>query len=114
MFTAVITVNFFFSNTLIKESRSLGFGIRTFSEPNLRNVRQLTVNEKIWNKANYDTLTKILARIPIHWRFFIKHRIFEMMGNQETLDSGEKISTYFEGLLTEFPQLEETLRKETD
>ena len=70
--------------------------------------------EKIWNKANYDTLTKILARIPIHWRFFIKHRIFEMVGNQETLDSGEKISTYFEGLLTEFPQLEETVRKGTD
>ena len=37
-----------------------------------------------------------------------------MVGNQETLDSGEKISIYFEGLLTEFPQLEETLRKETD
>ena len=52
VFTAVITVNFFFCNTLIKEFRSLGFAISTFSEPNLRNVRQLTVNEKIWNKVN--------------------------------------------------------------
>ena len=70
--------------------------------------------EKIWNRENYDTLTKILAKIPIHWRFFIKHRIFEMVGDQETFDNGQKISTYFESLLTEFPQLQETLKQKMD
>ena len=47
VFTAVMTVNFFFSRTLRKDFRSLGFAIKTFSAPIFKKVRQFTVKENI-------------------------------------------------------------------
>lgn len=36
--------------------------------------------EAQWNDAAYDTLTMILAALPIHWRFFTKTEVFRRMG----------------------------------
>ena len=47
VFTAVITVNFFFLRTLRKDFRSLGLAIKTFSAPIFKKVKQFTVKEKI-------------------------------------------------------------------
>lgn len=33
--------------------------------------------EKVWTAARYDELTDFLAAMPLGWRFFLKHRIFE-------------------------------------
>jgi len=38
-----------------------------------------TAFETIWHRANYDMLTTILADLPVHWRFFVKTKIFEAM-----------------------------------
>ncbi len=36
--------------------------------------------ESVWTRDRYDALTRLLAGLPVNWRFFIKHRIFEAMG----------------------------------
>ena len=38
-----------------------------------------TAFETIWHRANYDMLTTILADLPVHWRFFVKTKIFQAM-----------------------------------
>lgn len=35
--------------------------------------------EKMWSRDRYDALTRLMAKLPVNWRFFIKHRIFEVM-----------------------------------
>ncbi|MCK6453014.1 MAG: hydantoinase B/oxoprolinase family protein [Alphaproteobacteria bacterium] len=35
--------------------------------------------EAVWTRENYDALTGILAALPVHWRFFVKTKIFEAM-----------------------------------
>jgi N-methylhydantoinase B len=35
--------------------------------------------EAIWSRQNYEALTDILASLPVHWRFFVKSKIFEAM-----------------------------------
>ena len=35
--------------------------------------------EAVWTRENYDALTAILAALPVHWRFFVKTKIFEQM-----------------------------------
>ncbi len=32
--------------------------------------------EQIWTRARYEVLTRILAAVPVTWRFFVKHQIF--------------------------------------
>jgi N-methylhydantoinase B len=33
--------------------------------------------EAVWTPARYDALTALLARLPVHWRHFVKLRLFE-------------------------------------
>jgi N-methylhydantoinase B len=35
--------------------------------------------EAVWDAENYHALTGILSRLPIHWRFFVKTKIFAAM-----------------------------------
>ena len=64
--------------------------------------------EATWTDANYDTLTDCLQSLPVHWRFYAKHRIFAAI---DTLDptarsgDGSDVRTAFQSLLAEFPQL---------
>jgi N-methylhydantoinase B len=63
--------------------------------------------EAIWTDAAYDALTGIMSGLPIHWRFYIKHRIFAaveaMPADQQS--SAEAVRRVFTQLLAEFPQL---------
>ena len=43
--------------------------------------------ETIWNRKNYLYLTALLARLPVHWRYFIKTKLFTAM--LELARSGE-------------------------
>ena len=64
--------------------------------------------EKIWTDPNYDELTRCLASLPVHWRFYAKHRIFaqidELLEDRTTVNS-EDVNRAFNSILTEFPQL---------
>ncbi|WP_332909022.1 hydantoinase B/oxoprolinase family protein [Paracoccus binzhouensis] len=33
--------------------------------------------EAVWSVARYDALTAFLAQMPVGWRYFLKHRVFE-------------------------------------
>jgi N-methylhydantoinase B len=37
-------------------------------------------HEAIWTDDAYDQLTRLLAALPVHWRFFVKTKMFEAMG----------------------------------
>ncbi|MFI4989126.1 MAG: hydantoinase B/oxoprolinase family protein, partial [Alphaproteobacteria bacterium] len=64
--------------------------------------------EKLWTPANYDALTGILAALPVHWRYFIKHRIFERierLSPAERKGDGREVAEAFEAIAREFPQV---------
>jgi N-methylhydantoinase B len=50
--------------------------------------------ETVWNEPSYDALTAILAELPVHWRFFVKHAIFrhiEQRAPEELAGDGSDI-----------------------
>lgn len=64
--------------------------------------------EAVWTEANYDALTDCLASLPVHWRFYAKHRIFaaiDAMDPAARKGDGSEVRAVFEALLREFPQL---------
>ena len=64
--------------------------------------------EQVWTEANYGALTELLQELPRHWRFFVKHRVFEGM---EALDEsarrgdGTEVRTTFADVVARYPQL---------
>jgi N-methylhydantoinase B len=36
--------------------------------------------EAVWTRDRYDALTRILAAVPVTWRYFVKHEIFKAIG----------------------------------
>jgi N-methylhydantoinase B len=36
--------------------------------------------EEVWHRANYERLTAILTQLPVHWRYFVKTKLFDCMG----------------------------------
>ena len=45
--------------------------------------------EAVWTPARYDMLTRLLAALPVTWRFFVKHRLFAALaGRVAPLDGG--------------------------
>ncbi|MBT5263676.1 MAG: hydantoin utilization protein B [Rhodospirillaceae bacterium] len=65
--------------------------------------------EVVWTEANYAAMTELLAELPVHWRFFVKHRVFEAI---EALDDdalkgdGSEIRTVFADVIARYPQLQ--------
>ena len=64
--------------------------------------------EREWTNANYAVLTEVLASLPVHWRHFIKKRIFaaleELPAHQRRGD-GSEVRRAFDLAVAEFPQL---------
>ena len=81
--------------TRSKEERFFDFG------PNR------TAFEDLWNYRNYAALTELLMLTPVHWRFFVKHRIFEAVEalGEEARQDGSDVRTAHARILDEFPQL---------
>ena len=66
--------------------------------------------ESRWTRERYSALTDILARVPVAWRYFLKHRIFDALdgayaNNAEILPGPQLIDSIFAGLLQEYPEL---------
>jgi len=69
-----------------------------------------TAFERVWTAANYEALTAILARLPVDWRFFVKHRLFEAierMPKTERTGEGEEVRRAFSLLAAEYPEMAE-------
>ncbi|MBJ3778552.1 hydantoinase B/oxoprolinase family protein [Acuticoccus mangrovi] len=55
--------------------------------------------ERIWTRERFDLLTDFLAAMPVGWRFFLKHRIFEMVEElPETHDTATAMAGIFDQL----------------
>jgi N-methylhydantoinase B len=64
--------------------------------------------EAVWTDANYDVLTDCLQSLPVHWRFYAKHRIFAAIDSLDPARrsrDGADVRAVFQSLLAEFPQL---------
>lgn len=69
--------------------------------------------ERIWTSERYEAMTRILARIPISWRHFVKHQMFAALaGTEPPTDGGARDIERIYGLLheryTELPPPEHT------
>ena len=58
--------------------------------------------EAVWTRARYDTLRRILERVPVTWRFFVKHRIFAALPHPGPADD---VFAAYDVLRAEFPEL---------
>jgi N-methylhydantoinase B len=63
--------------------------------------------ERVWDSERYTALDEILRGLPVHWRFFVKHRIFERL----ELNGALQLSAVFGDLMTEYPQLRRAMRE---
>ena len=64
--------------------------------------------ERVWTRENYEALTAVLARLPVDWRFFVKHRVFEAierMPESERTGGGEEVRRAFSVLASEYAEL---------
>ncbi len=64
--------------------------------------------ELLWTRGNYAALTELLQALPVHWRFFVKHRVFETveaLDETELRGDGSEIRAVFADVLKNYPQL---------
>jgi N-methylhydantoinase B len=64
--------------------------------------------ERMWTRANYDRLTALLAKLPVEWRFFVKHRVFESierLPERERTGTGGEVDRAFQGVIASYAQL---------
>lgn len=61
-----------------------------------------------WTKASYRTLAEVLGTLPVHWRHFVKRRIFDRvaaMPAAERRADGGHVRALFATVVAEFPEL---------
>jgi len=64
--------------------------------------------ERLWTRASYERLIALLATLPIEWRFFVKHRIFEAierLPERERTGTGTEVERIFRQVTATYPQL---------
>lgn len=67
--------------------------------------------EKVWTLPRYRALTDILSRVPVPWRYFLKHAIFADIGKREPAhaeDASDVFAAYakMQARFTELPVIE--------
>jgi N-methylhydantoinase B len=64
--------------------------------------------EKFWTRETYAELIRIVSALPVHWRFFVKSKIFEVINRipaEERKVGPQQVSQAYEKLIVELPQL---------
>lgn len=62
--------------------------------------------ESVWDARNYDALTGLLSALPVHWRFFVKTKVFAAIRDAENAGS---VATAFAAVRRNYPQVPEIL-----
>jgi N-methylhydantoinase B len=62
-------------------------------------------HEAIWTPSAYAEFTAILAALPVHWRFFVKTRLFERLRERAPEDGASRVRAAFEALRRSTPGL---------
>ncbi len=66
--------------------------------------------EQVWTRSNFTALSEILSKLPVDWRFFVKHRIFEAierMSDDERTGGGDEVHRAFQSIAAEYTELAE-------
>ena len=64
--------------------------------------------EKVWTRANYTALSDILRELPVDWRFFVKHKVFEHiegMADGSCTGEGDEVRCAFAAVAAQYPEL---------
>ncbi len=61
--------------------------------------------ETLWTRDNYDALTDILAGLPVHWRFFVKTKLFEKLPDLADRANESPVRVAFAALVESYPQI---------
>ena len=63
--------------------------------------------ERVWTLNRYDAMTSILSKVPITWRYFVKHKLFAALaGNIAPPDGGaQDVHARYAELAQEFSEL---------
>ncbi|UPJ47887.1 hydantoinase B/oxoprolinase family protein [Bradyrhizobium sp. 200] len=66
-------------------------------------------HETKWTEARYVVLTRRLAELPVSWRFFLKHQVFDALEARiplgEAPDGPDVIDDVFDALIRRYPEL---------
>lgn len=64
--------------------------------------------ERVWTRDNYTALCEILARLPVNWRFFVKHKVFEAIDRlpeSSRTGKGDEVRRAFDIVSAEYSEL---------
>ncbi|MDA8048970.1 MAG: hydantoinase B/oxoprolinase family protein [Rhodospirillales bacterium] len=62
-------------------------------------------HEAVWTGENYAALTEILGGLPVHWRFFVKARLFEHLARATEPANRPSVREAFAALCASYPEL---------
>jgi len=68
--------------------------------------------ESTWTESNYRVLIHALLKLPVDWRFFVKHRVFESVENlrlSRTEVCEEDIKTALRSVANDYPEISSEL-----
>ncbi|HEV7260797.1 MAG TPA: hydantoinase B/oxoprolinase family protein [Bosea sp. (in: a-proteobacteria)] len=58
--------------------------------------------ESVWHARNYDALTRLLAALPVHWRFFVKTKVFAAISDDRNAND---VPAAFAAVRRDYPQV---------
>ncbi|TWF46446.1 hydantoinase B/oxoprolinase family protein [Neorhizobium alkalisoli] len=61
--------------------------------------------EAVWTGERYDALTTILLTLPITWRFYVKHRIFEAVTDEVGSGGARAVFDAYSAIAARHPEL---------
>ena len=62
--------------------------------------------ERFWTREAYGKLASLLRTLPVEWRFFVKHRVFETLSSsREKTGTPVAVEAAFAAVVRRFPQL---------
>lgn len=70
--------------------------------------------EKVWTREAYSEFIRIVRGLPVHWRFFVKQKIFEAVNRLPAADrrgEASQIRGIYDQLVAEYPQLRHAVQQ---
>ena len=67
----------------------------------------------MWTPANYTELMNAIWRLPVDWRFFVKHQVFsriKLLDDGSLIGDGSEVMTVLRDIAEEYPDVAEALR----
>jgi N-methylhydantoinase B len=62
-------------------------------------------HEAVWTNENYAALTRLLTALPVHWRFFVKGKIFEMVAQPPAGSNRAMVAAAFAAVRQAYPNV---------